>query len=88
MDMERNSLFTLQVKGEDKTREELQGASENTEQRAETLGPGETFGSQGKRPSHTATQAIEGAVGGRALLHMKFFALLCYKTPFLLQNHQ
>lgn len=49
MDMERNSLLALQVKGEDKkTREEMQGRRENTEQHGETLGPDGTFGSQVK----------------------------------------
>lgn len=63
MDMERNSLFTLQVKGEDKTREELQGGSENTEQRAETLGPGKLPGRRASGPVTRPHKPLKGQWG-------------------------
>lgn len=41
---------------------------------------------QVKQPNREGSQAVEEVLG--AAFHMKFLALLCHETPFLLQNHQ
>lgn len=61
---ERNSLLTSQMKGEHKkTREEMQGGRESTEQKRETLGPGENSKSLGNGPVTRPLGPLKEVVG-------------------------